>query len=241
MLAVSHLTELQNKYAAKGVQIISITDEHPDFISSFVKRMGDKMDFTVACDTSRKTYNAYMGGFNQRGIPHAWVIDKTGRIVWHGHPMNELEDVLKEVIAGTWDIAKGKWLEEGMTFWNKNQERYFAALSQGQNTPEIRKLGETLVEKIDGIPVLLNTLSWSLLTDDGLKVRHLDLALKAGKRAYEGTNGMDTGMTDTYARALYDTGDKKKAIEIQREAIKQADEDDREDLQETLNRYLSGK
>ena len=44
-----------------------------------------------------------------------------------------------------------------------------------------------------------------------------------------------------YAAALLQLGDKKKAIEIQREAIKQADEDDREDLQETLNRYLSGK
>ena len=241
MLAVSHLTELQKKYAAQGVQIISVTDEHPDFIDSFVKRQGDKMDFTVACDTSRKTYRAYMNAYNQRGIPHSWVIDKQGKVVWHGHPMNELEDVIKEVIAGTWDVSKGKWLEEGMNFWNENQERYFAALAAGKNTPETRKLGETLVKKIDGIPDLLNSLSWSLLTDEGLKVKHPDLALKAALRAYEGTNGRDTDIADTYARALYDTGNKKKAIEIQKEAIKIADEDDREDLQNTLDRYLSGR
>lgn len=241
MLAVRHLTELQQKYAASGVQIIGVTDEHPDFIDSFVRKMGDKMDYTVGCDTSRATYRAYMDAFKQRGIPHAWVIDKEGKIVWHGHPMNELEDVIKGVLDGTWDISKGRWLEEGMTFWNQNQNRYFEALSAGQDTPEIRKLGETLVLKIDGIPDLLDVLSWTLLTDVDPQCRHLDLALKAAERAYEGTNGRNSGIADTYALALYKSGEKAKAIEIQRKAIEVADEDDREDLRETLNRYLSGK
>lgn len=223
------------------MQIISVTDEHPDFIDSFVRKMGDKMDFTVACDTSRATYRAYMGAFKQRGIPHSWVIDKKGKIVWHGHPMNELEEVIKGVLDGTWDISKGKWLEEGMNFWNENQKRYFDALTEGRDTPEIRQLGKTLVTKIDGIPDLLDPLAWTLLTDGDLKVRHLDVALRAAKRAYEGTNGKESGIVDTYARALYDTGDRKKAIEIQREAIALVDEDEREDLQETLDRYLSGK
>lgn len=223
------------------MQIISITDEHPDFIDSFVRKQGDKMDFTVACDTSRATYRAYMDAFKQRAIPHSWVINKEGEVVWHGHPMNELEEVIKGVIDGTWDVSKGNWLAEGNRFWNENYNRYCDALAAGKDTPEIRKLGETLVKKIDGIPELLDVFAWTVLTDEGLKFRHLDLALKAAGRAHEGTNERDSAIADTYALALYKTGDKKKAITIQRKAIELADEDDREELQETLDRYLSGK
>ena len=48
--------------------------------------------------------------------------------------------------------------------------------------------------------------------------------------------------TDTYARAFYDTGDKKKAIELQKKAVELEDDPkERAGLQETLDRYLAGK
>ena len=32
------------------------------------------------------------------GIPHAFVIDTNGKIVWHGHPMDDLESVVKKYL-----------------------------------------------------------------------------------------------------------------------------------------------
>jgi len=42
------------------------------------------------------------------GIPHAFIVDKEGHIVWHGHPMGELEQTLDAVLARKYDLTKEK-------------------------------------------------------------------------------------------------------------------------------------
>ena len=88
------VTRMQKKFADRGVVFLGITDEQKDAerVEWFVKKMGDKMDFAAAIDDSQKTTNAYLGGFNVETIPHAFVVDTTGVVVWHGHPALELEE-----------------------------------------------------------------------------------------------------------------------------------------------------
>lgn len=60
--------------------------------------MGSKMDYVVACDPQRSTMSNYMGKYHIRGIPHAFIIGRDGKIVWHGHPMEpDFEQNLQQV------------------------------------------------------------------------------------------------------------------------------------------------
>lgn len=97
--SIPHLTELQRKFADRGVVVIGVSDETSAKVKPFVDEMGDKMDYTVALDLDRKTSAAYMQAFGQNGIPHAFVVDREGRIAWHGHPMAGLDKVLERLAA----------------------------------------------------------------------------------------------------------------------------------------------
>jgi peroxiredoxin len=110
--SIPHLTELQKRFQERGVVFVGVSDEPAATVKPFVEEMGDKMDYTVAVDSGRKTFTAYMDAFGQGGIPHAFVIDMEGRIVWHGHPMSGLDRVLDRIAAKTFDLtAERKRLE----------------------------------------------------------------------------------------------------------------------------------
>lgn len=119
--SMPHLTALQAEYKAKGVTIISCTSADPnntlEKVEAMVKEKGDGMGYTVAWDTGRKTYEAYMQAAGQNGIPCSFLIDKTGTIAWIGHPMF-LDMPLDMVASGSWDPKTGpatvKKAEEAM-------------------------------------------------------------------------------------------------------------------------------
>jgi thiol-disulfide isomerase/thioredoxin len=98
--SIPHLTELQKKFKDKGVTVIGVSDEKVSTVKPFVNKMGPKMEYTVAVDKDQKTSGAYMGAFGVDGIPHAFVVDKTGAIVWHGHPMDGLDKAIEAVLEG---------------------------------------------------------------------------------------------------------------------------------------------
>src|SRR5208283_5247834 len=71
-------------------------------VKPFVERMGDKMAYRVGL-VDQATEAAYMTGAN--GIPHAFLVDDLGRVVWQGHPLT-LDEPLDSVLAGTFDLEK---------------------------------------------------------------------------------------------------------------------------------------
>lgn len=98
--SIPHLTELQKKFKGKDVTFIGISDETASTVKPFVRKMGEKMEYTVALDKNQKTSAAYMRAFGVNSIPHAFIVDKTGSIVWHGHPMSGLDKAIGDVLAG---------------------------------------------------------------------------------------------------------------------------------------------
>jgi thiol-disulfide isomerase/thioredoxin len=133
--SIPHLTELQKKFKDKGVVFIGVSDEKSDVVKKFVEKMGDKMDYTVAIDGG-KTAEGYMEAYGINGIPHAFIVDKAGKIAWHGHPMENLEDTLQDVIDGKYDMAKVKKQAEAQT---KLQEYIQLSLS-GEDPDKAKKL-----------------------------------------------------------------------------------------------------
>lgn len=98
--SIPHLTELQKTYRDKGVVVIGVSAEDPKTVESFVQKLGDKMDYTVAVDAGKATHKAFSKIVPIPGIPTAFVIDKEGQVVWSGHPMLGLDDFLKEMTSG---------------------------------------------------------------------------------------------------------------------------------------------
>ncbi len=103
--SIPHLTELQKEFKDKGVVFVGVTSEESGVVKKFLTKMGTKMDYVVAIDGG-KTSEGYMQAFGVGGIPHAFIVDKEGKLAWHGHPMAGLDEVLKEMIAGTYDAKK---------------------------------------------------------------------------------------------------------------------------------------
>jgi len=94
--SIPHLTELQEKFKDRGVNIIGVSNEELDTVKPFVDKMGDKMAYTVAIDAGG-TSEGYMTKYGVGGIPHAFVV-KDGAVVWHGHPMAELEAAIADAL-----------------------------------------------------------------------------------------------------------------------------------------------
>ncbi|MBN1362861.1 MAG: TlpA family protein disulfide reductase [Sedimentisphaerales bacterium] len=102
--SIPHLTELRKKYEGQGVVFVGVSNEDVPTVKPFVTDMGDKMDYNVAVDTVGAVVNGYMIAFGQGGIPTAFVVDAQGRVVWYGHPMGDLEQVIGQVLAGTYKV-----------------------------------------------------------------------------------------------------------------------------------------
>ena len=97
--SIPHLTELQRKFKDRGVVFVGVSNEPLEAVKPFVAQMGNKMDYTVAIDDNDQTSANYMSAFGVDGIPHAFVVDKSGAISWHGHPMTELEQAVERALV----------------------------------------------------------------------------------------------------------------------------------------------
>ncbi|MCX7872390.1 MAG: TlpA family protein disulfide reductase [Verrucomicrobiae bacterium] len=105
-VTIPHLTEVQKKYSKNDVIIIGITDEDQKLVKQFVTKMGDKMDYIVAIDDNGETSKSYMDAFGIDTIPHAFIVDKAGKIVWQGNPMEGFDEAIESVVAGNFSLEK---------------------------------------------------------------------------------------------------------------------------------------
>jgi thiol-disulfide isomerase/thioredoxin len=103
VLTMPDTAELQAQYKDKGVTIIGYSARDPDNseekVAAFVKKRGPKLPYTFAYADDHTTYDAWMGAAGRQGLPCVFVVDKTGRIAYIGHPIY-LGMVLPMVVAG---------------------------------------------------------------------------------------------------------------------------------------------
>lgn len=97
LTSIPHLTEIQARYKDQGLVVIGISEENSDTVRPFVAQMGKRMDYRVAVDNNGETGIAYMTANGVNTIPHAFLIDRTGSVVWHGNPLDDLDLHLRRV------------------------------------------------------------------------------------------------------------------------------------------------
>jgi thiol-disulfide isomerase/thioredoxin len=79
--SIPHMIELANKYKDKAVPFIALSvDRSSEPVKKMVQSKG--MTYHVGMD------NGLSDKFSVSGIPSAFIIDRSGKIVWQGHPMS---------------------------------------------------------------------------------------------------------------------------------------------------------
>ena len=244
--SIPHLTEVQKKHKDKLV-IVGVSDEDADTVKPFVEKMGEKMDYVVAIDKNEATGAAYMKAFGVGGIPHAFIVNPEGKLVWHGHPMAGMDEVIEKVVAGKFDIAEAKKMAEKEAAEAKAMEKIaehadtylnLAASSDKPDAGQLKELGGKLAEAAKESPKVSNQIAWLILTHPRVKYRDNELALKLAKGANDATEGKDANILDTYAKALHASGKLPEALEQQKKAVKAAPAGQaKEQMQKTLEKY----
>ncbi|TWT42219.1 Thiol-disulfide oxidoreductase ResA [Phycisphaerae bacterium RAS1] len=269
--SMPHLSDLQKQFGAKGVTIIGCSSQDPrnslEKVETMVKEKGDGMGYTVAWDTGRTTYEAYMKAAGQNGIPCSFVVDQKSNIAWIGHPMF-LDMVLEPLTAGKWDpktgaesIAKAekamdevfstddpkaviaafeKFEKDYPSLAHDMRDQLFGAYLKAGDYDKAYKLANEVVEKaVKGKNAMkLNDIAWTIVDPQGdVAKKDLDLALKAATKADELSGGKEAAIIDTLARVYFVKGDVKKAIELQTKAVELAEGRMKDELQKALDEY----
>ncbi len=187
-------------------------------------KSGKQAAKTTRIGQSGQTTTAYMKAFAISSIPHAFIVDKEGRLAWHGHP-EETAKTLDAILAGTYDLAAAR--ETARKEKIKLQMRpvareYFAIVQSDGDRKRAAELGAQFVTGAREVPEVLEVFAWAILTAEGLPFRDRELAVRAAKRACEATEEKKASMLDTYARGLFDTGKIGEAIRYETLAIQRA-------------------
>ena len=142
--SIPHLNELNKKMGPKGVVITGVNvwegeknSEAVKKVKDFVKAQDDKMSYGVAIG-GKKFLKDWLEAANVQGIPHAFVINGDGIIVWMGHPMQLNEKMLGDLLTGTTAPEPEK---------NKTEKKTEEGPVKDETSSTLQKLGEALNKK----------------------------------------------------------------------------------------------
>ncbi len=224
--SIPHLTELQAKFQKDRVRIIGVSTEDSSTVMNFVHGMGKKMEYTVAVDNDSKTSNALMQEFDVQGIPHAFIIDRKGKIAWHGHPLDDDFEEEIELLVKKQPAPADKKLKEAQRL----QKEYFdLARSDSASKDDLAKIGKQMIKLGSHDRDFLVDIARTIVSNKKIKTRDLDTAEKAVESANELAEGKDCKIIELRARIAYKKGDKQESLKFLREALSVCEEFDHED------------
>lgn len=92
--ALPHLEKLHAKFAPRGVQFFSVTDEREKLVVEFLK--DTKMAGNVVLDTDSSAFKAY----SANALPTTYLIDATGKVAGVMHPESITDETMEDLLAG---------------------------------------------------------------------------------------------------------------------------------------------
>ncbi len=229
---IPHLTELQTKFKKQGVTFIGVTDEDEDVVKPFVEKMGDKMDYAVACDDSRATFTGYLQAYEQRSIPYAFIVAKSGAVIWHGSPMSGLEEALGQIVAGKYDLAALKRAHRFAANLTDYQE---LARDSDERAPAKAR---QLLDDAGKDPDLLCQLAIGIVADLRNRKRDFALAQKAIAAAEAATPKPTHKILHAKAVVLFESGHPADAIRTEKSAIAACDDDKTKTFYERVVKFF---
>jgi len=144
---IPHLTELQKEYKNKGVTVVGTAiwqredtqAGRQSKVTGFVEGQGDKMNYTVAVDDDSSMSDSWMRPAGRNGIPSAFIVGKTGKIEWIGHP-GQMDSALGQIVAGNYDMEKFAAAESQARAWTTDSRRANTALRSATREGDATKV-----------------------------------------------------------------------------------------------------
>ncbi len=90
--SIPHLNKIYAKYQSQGLVVLGVTDEDRATVESFFKKV--PMNYSVALDPN----GTLAQGFGIDAIPHAMLVNRAGKIVWEGHPMELTDSAIESIL-----------------------------------------------------------------------------------------------------------------------------------------------
>jgi peroxiredoxin len=210
--SIPKLNELQKNYKDKGVVIVGISDEPADKIREFMSFEGAQIEYGVAADDQRKTARNYMVAYGQNGIPHAFVVGKDGKVLWHGHPLG-LDKVLDDIITNRYDLQKA--IKADAVRAELDDYRMLAR----KGDPKAVELGRKLLADRTNDLVRLCDFAYRIITDVHNTNRNFVLAGEALDMAEKLAPGKAAPVVFTRGVVLFEQGKKEEGIALAKQAI----------------------
>lgn len=77
---IPHMNDMHKKYHDEGLRVLSFTDQDREEVEAFQKSARTPIEYTIGVGSNLSaTYGV-------TGIPHAFVVGRNGKLLWHGHP-----------------------------------------------------------------------------------------------------------------------------------------------------------
>ncbi len=107
---IPELTAMQRRLGGRGVQVIGVTGpaqgQTVEQVRQFLKTRPKGVGYTIGWDSSLRMWDNYLTAAGAEGIPYVVIVDKKGRIAWHGHQSPQISQVVEELAAGTFDMER---------------------------------------------------------------------------------------------------------------------------------------
>jgi thiol-disulfide isomerase/thioredoxin len=89
---IPHLNELHRKYAGKNIQLLTFVEEGHQTMDKFLKR--NPVEYPIGLESTT------LEDYGISGIPHAFVVNQAGEIIWHGQPAGpEMEKAISNALS----------------------------------------------------------------------------------------------------------------------------------------------
>ncbi len=250
---IPHLIALQEKYKDKNVVVVAITSEDEKVVAPFITEM--KMTYLVGIDDKEKTSGVYLKGIE--GIPHSFIVDKDGILLWEGHPLSGLDDALARIVAGTYsleDVKKKKQLQGNLekALNEQNFEKSIIAcdamlkeepdnqkamlvkiklLSMKGDYQTLRTVRLDAVKRFEKDPDMLDRIAYDAMSCENIQMRDLLLAYEVVQKGLALTEKKNSELLVTLAMIYKELNMLDESIATIKDAIKyEQDEDGRKDL-----------
>ena len=105
--------QLHEEYRSDGLVVLAVSDEGLDKVAPYAAAYG--LTFPVGAGSG--TGRALGKLVGARGIPHSYLIDPSGELVWHGHPSSLTDKVVSSALRGADKLG-----EKGVLAWRGEVE-----------------------------------------------------------------------------------------------------------------------
>jgi len=203
--AMALLNEIQVTYQDSDVLVIGITDDEVEDVMEFITKQKDEIVYTIALDDNGGSDKLYMEGFGIEGVPHAFIINRDGKIAWEGNPLDDIGQVLEDVLDGRYDL-------QGRRMTARAKRLAYAYLYMSANIKEddiLKIIGNRIFQYGRNDADFLHWFAVMIIKAENPP--DLTLAYRVIKKSHELSGGKERSILKTYAEILKKMGKNKEA------------------------------